>query len=232
MRQCTCAKMVVGCMGLLLSSLVLADVGVSESNRAGQQTSSEWEMAKKAVRSGDKKQLEHIIESRGDIVNKVDGYFTLLGIAASKGDYGIVQELVKNGADPDIADGSALYHAVPGTLESYNKKDIEERLKIVLYLIDKGASLNHETPESNSGVSVSEALIMGFCDKNNFPEYSAEFLRSHGFEYSVVSRYRHNYEHIATLTKDEFSNSGKGKECVDFMFRATSGKGVESYFVE
>lgn len=232
MRQRTYAKMIVGCMGLLLASLALADVGVSKSNRAGQKNSSEWEIAKKAVRSGDKKQLEHIIESRGDIVNKVDGYFTLLGIAASKGDYGIVQELVKNGADPDIADGSALYHAVPAAFESHDKKDIEERLKIVLYLIKEGASLNHETPGGNSVASVAEALVMGFCDKNNFPEYSTEFLRSHGFEYSVISRYRHNFEHIATLTKDGFANSGKSRECVDFMFRATSGKGVESYLVE
>lgn len=230
MKSVVYLRMVFGCVGIMLSSIALADVVGSEPDGEGNQASFEWKTAENAVRDGDKKLLIDVIESHQGFVNKVvDDYFTLLGIAAGEGDYELVEELVESGADPDIANGSALYKAMPGTLKPHSKEEIEKRLKIVLYLIQQGASLNHETPISNTGVSLAEAYIMGVCDKGNNPEYATDFLRRHGFEYSVIPLFRANYVHIANLTKEEFGQYGKDRECVDFMFRATGGKGVSPY---
>ena len=229
MRSSVYLGIIVGFIGMMLSFPILADAMAAESRGGDQRASSEWEMAKEAVRNGDTELLEATIDSRKGIVNKVDGYFTLLGLAASKGDFEIVKMLVEEGADPDIANGSALYEAMPGTLKPHSKAEVEKRMTITLYLIRQGASLNHEVSGSIDGASLAEVYIMGLCDKDNNPEYSTEFLRDREFEYPVLPVFRSNYVHIAPLAKEEFGQYGMDRECVDFMFRATGSKGVAPY---
>ncbi|MDL4863208.1 hypothetical protein NPJ88_012755 [Halomonas elongata] len=225
-------RKVIGCVVLVLSTLFLADVMAAEPSGGGQQASSEWGEAMQAVRDGEKKLLQNIVQDNKGFVSKVDESFTLLSIAASEGDYEIVRMLVRNGADPDAGNGVALYRALSGFQGLSVKKEIKDRLEISLYLLKNGASFNHMAPGHTAVASIIEDYIMNVCDRNSKPEYSTAFLKNHGFGYPVSPEFRSNYFYIADLTKDAYGKYGKDRACVDFMFRATGAKGVDSYIAQ
>lgn len=227
--------------GLIFSTITLAD-GSPSSNHSLEEFSPEWEMAMQALRDEDNTELENIIVSHSNVINKViNEDATLLGMAAYMGNMEAVEILVENGADPNIAQGDPLSGALGGMsalLEPPSRSDIRQGVNIMMYLLDHGATLNSWSPTAqNAKYSLAEEYILTICKEDNGNQASIilDDLKDHNFNENILPEYTSNYKYIAELSKEIYLNKGASAyipECVDYMFESTTGKGIEFYTKE
>jgi hypothetical protein len=170
----------------LVLLLVLSFCTCGQTSRAGSGENGATDLIR-AIRDGESKKADKLIESKSGINDRDDFGWTPLMYAVFRHDKELAEKLISRGADPDVADEDGITPLITAIIDApqlfmlqYIPESSKASLTIAHMLIEKGADPNLADKEGSTPLvyatvrnqeSIAAALILKKADPNKADRY-------------------------------------------------------------